>query len=522
MSDQPPDPRDSKIPANDPLKPRWLLDTKKWRIVLYTDVASQVGPPNGEYGIVSYTWGYISNLEAPATGTPAGILWDVPTTTGWTLATAKKVMEKIGSRYIWWDWMCVPQEVSNGTKPITALMRQVQAEEIAKQVDARTSIVWLHSTSWALDSPIKSLVLPIPAQGNDVLVTIDKIASHLNNAQANERWLLSGWTLQEGVMLSETRLIDGAGEPLENERFIHGGLARVINLTDTVSKLASEIGKAFVNQADGKKPQNSIDEAIGASAENYERLLDIITQFVKSGLVAYARGSPLYILVGKKNRLFGRPLDKYWALLGAMGIDDLQVSYTLPTWQVKTVFLRALVRKFQWSLLLLPDPSFDYINFNWLQLVDGDLFPIGVFVDSTLGHIKNPPILSYSSDAIHIRPNPEDKKKTSISVLQEPQIKAFRYYRQIKDRVRIITSTTATPEDRDFLSQTAYLPIEDLESREDQETKEELTGKRCVVVLGFYKPPQRGEVGVYRGTIDIWYKIAKVVEVGSLQLDATS
>jgi hypothetical protein len=134
MSNQAPDPRDSQIPANDPLKPRWLLDIQEWKIVLYTDVASQVEPPNGEYGIVSYTWGYISNLEAPATGTPADILWDVPTTTVWTLETAKGAMEKIGSRYIWWDWMCVPQEVLNGTKPITPLMRQVQAEEIAKQV----------------------------------------------------------------------------------------------------------------------------------------------------------------------------------------------------------------------------------------------------------------------------------------------------------------------------------------------------------------------------------------------------
>jgi hypothetical protein len=73
----------------------------------------------------------------------------------------------------------------------------------------------------------------------------------------------------------------------------------------------------------------------------------------------------------------------------------------------------------------------------------------------------------------------------------------------------------------DFLSQMTYLPIEDLEAREDPETKENIVGQRCVVVQGFYKPPQRGEVGVYRGTIDIWYKDARVVEAESLQLDAT-
>lgn len=30
--------------------------------------------------------------------------------------------------------MCVPQEALNGTKPITPMMKQVQAEEVAKQV----------------------------------------------------------------------------------------------------------------------------------------------------------------------------------------------------------------------------------------------------------------------------------------------------------------------------------------------------------------------------------------------------
>jgi hypothetical protein len=387
--------------------------------------------------------------------------------------------------------------------------------------DAKKSIVWLHSTSWALDSPIKSLILPRPAQGNDVLAIIDEIARNLNKAQASERWLLSGWTLQEGVMLSETRLIDGTGEPLMNDRFIFDGLACVINLTDTITKLATEIGKAFVNQADGIEPQNRIDEAVRASAANYERLLDILSQFVKSGLVAYAKGSPLYILAGKKTRRFGRPLDEYWALLGAMGIDDLQVSYTLPSWEVKTIFLRALVQKFQWSMLLLPDPHFHQMNFNWLQLVDGELFPIGVFVDSKFGQIKNSPMISYSSDAIHIYPNSEGEKKSRMSLFQEPQINTFRYYRQINDKVRIISSATATPEDMDFLSQMTYLPIEDLEAREDPETKENIVGQRCVVVQGFYKPPQRGEVGVYRGTIDIWYKDARVVEAESLQLDAT-
>lgn len=316
-------------------------------------------------------------------------------------------------------------------------------------------------------------------------------------------------------MLSETRLIDGAGHTLNNDRFIHGGKARVINLTDIITRLATEIGKSFVNQADGKEPQNEIDKAIRGSTENSEKLLDILIQFVKSGLVSYAKDSPLYILAGKKERRFSRPHDECWALLGAMGIDNVDVSYTLSMWESKTICLRALIQKFQWSMLLLPDPSqVVQTGFNWLQIVDGDLAPIGIFVDSTIGQVDKLPIVSYSGEAVHIRPNPESAKK-DICLFQEPQIQAFRYYRQVADKVRTTSSTTATQEDTKFLSEAVYLPIEDLETREGS------VGKRCVVIQGFYKPPQSGEVGVYRGTIDIWYKNAMEIEASSLQLDPT-
>ncbi|KAJ5615053.1 heterokaryon incompatibility protein het-6-like protein [Penicillium hordei] len=398
-------------------KPRWLLDTHEWRIVLYTEVASQVESADEGYGIVSYTWGLALGYSDNYTLDPGRCQED--------------------NEQYWQPLYLVGLDVCSVGGPEWDEANYPYDEAGAGRGGCKTS--------------------------------------------ATERWLLSGWTLQEGIMLSETRLIDGAGHTLNNDRFIHGGKARVVNLTDVITGLATEIGKAFVNQADGKEPQSQIDKAIRGSTENSEKLLDVLIQFVKSGLVSYAKDSALYILAGKKKRYFSRPLDECWALLGAMGIDDVQVSYTLSMWESKTIFLRALIRKFQWSMLLLPDPSpATQTAFKWLQLVDGDVTPIGIFVDSMVGW------------------------KTCLS-----------YHIRVADKVRLISSTTATQEDKEILSQAVYLPMEDLEIRE------ECVGKRCVVIQGFYKPPQRGEVGVYRGTIDIWCKNAVEIVAGSLQLDPT-
>lgn len=129
-----PDKRDALIPPNDPKNPRWLLDIQNWKLERYIDVANTLEPEG--YGIVSYTWGYIADLSRPQPDDelPAGLLWDVPTTTGFDLDGAKQVMKTIGTRYIWWDWMCVPQETLNGQRTITSRLRDAKHQEIGKQL----------------------------------------------------------------------------------------------------------------------------------------------------------------------------------------------------------------------------------------------------------------------------------------------------------------------------------------------------------------------------------------------------
>lgn len=124
----------TSVPPNDPQSPRWLLDLQQWRIVPYTDIPQRILDGEG-YGVVSYTWGYIVDDGKPASDPPQGLLWDVPAVKGWTLAKARRVMETIGTRYIWWDWMCVPQsgeQMRPWDKKLD--LGKVQGEEIGKQL----------------------------------------------------------------------------------------------------------------------------------------------------------------------------------------------------------------------------------------------------------------------------------------------------------------------------------------------------------------------------------------------------
>jgi hypothetical protein len=118
------------IPANDPTAPRWLLDLQEWRIQPYTEVPRDILDREG-YGVVSYTWGYIAQWDKPASDIPEGVVWTVPTTLKWSLLRARKVMQKIGTRYIWWDWMCVPQGLKDQLDPE---LLKAKGEEIGKQL----------------------------------------------------------------------------------------------------------------------------------------------------------------------------------------------------------------------------------------------------------------------------------------------------------------------------------------------------------------------------------------------------
>ncbi|KAF7953180.1 hypothetical protein EAE96_006395 [Botrytis aclada] len=137
-------------------------------------------------------------------------------------------MAKISTRYVGWNWI------------------NAEHEEIGKKSiyrNATKGIVWLHSTDWSLQRALKTLLLA-GSEDNGTLPTksrayLDRIVKILTESRELERWFVSGWTLQEGVQLSETILTDGARSSRQDDTFIYnGGHASVIDLTARVTKVA--------------------------------------------------------------------------------------------------------------------------------------------------------------------------------------------------------------------------------------------------------------------------------------------
>ncbi|MCJ1465051.1 hypothetical protein MMC07_003667 [Pseudocyphellaria aurata] len=501
-----------QIPPNDPEHPRWLLDTQDWRIRRYMDIVDDVSQEG--YGIVSYTWGYIAYLDFPQKNTPEGLLWDVPTTETFTLQEARAIMSNIGSRYVWWDWMCVPQNVRGGSRPITPELQQVKNQEISKQMhiyrNAKTSIIWLHTTYWGQPSALKSL-LRGQINAADPEDSIDQTLSLLDSALSAERWLGSGWTLQEGVLLSETVLKDHTGFTLQDDRFIHYGRASVIDLTARITFLSISIAEAFVLQADGASQKSAIGERIASSPEKAEKYRGVLTTLLRSGLVSYAKHSPLYILAGKEKRYYSMEHDKCWALLGALDLEGVDVSYQVDMNEVRRRFLEALVRRYQWALLLVPRlASEDWgKELDWLDFADGRLLPLGTFIDSEINAgkpSKDLPRLSFDKKII------VDGLKNGIDYydLTSSQISWYRRYRQTSSGVHIDTPRSGKSSPKESFD-AAYLPLESLGPRDS------LRGMRCIRINDFKLQGNSAE-GKFGGCIDIWIVDVKIKKVGKVTL----
>lgn len=94
----------TSIPVNDPKHPRWLVDLEEWETIPFTEIPQETFLLEG-YGVVSYAWGYIVDYSKSAPGFTLGR----PRDQRMDPPRDKRYNEKIGCRYIWWDWMCVPQ-----------------------------------------------------------------------------------------------------------------------------------------------------------------------------------------------------------------------------------------------------------------------------------------------------------------------------------------------------------------------------------------------------------------------------
>lgn len=76
-----------------------------------------------------------ADFDKPAEGLPENILWNIPTVEGISLDHARKVLDNaMNIRFVWWDWMCVPQGKRNKKVTLDDDLEKVKGEEIAKQM----------------------------------------------------------------------------------------------------------------------------------------------------------------------------------------------------------------------------------------------------------------------------------------------------------------------------------------------------------------------------------------------------
>lgn len=360
---------------------------------------------------------------------------------------------------------------------------------------------------------------------------VDQVTVQLDAARSEEYWLCSGWTLQEGVLLHETDLIDGSGNALPGPDFFMSDQATVCDLTVPITRLAYELAIGYFIRSQGHEPD------VGTPCPHTTYLLskmpDIwlrrsLQTFMASGFVGFWKNSPLDILSGKRGRKFGNIKDSCWALVGALGIDDIEVTYdkNVSMEEVKRRLFVALIDKYQWVMLSLPFPGFRIPegggqnaperNFRWIDVADGVMLPVHAFCVELKPQPKSfqerLPTLSYTHD---LRIKGDKGEKITLYRASEDGTTWFRHYRQDKDGLKIVsTKEVAFAEDK-LLSDAWLLPLHHINM------KPGVSGRRCLTLLGLNHHisdilPARANFG---GIIDIKGVGQEKVEVDEIILN---
>ncbi|GAB1193440.1 hypothetical protein APSETT444_002656 [Aspergillus pseudonomiae] len=341
---------------------------------------------------------------------------------------------------------------------------KAKGEEIGKQLhiykNAAKSIVWLHPTSWDEDSAMKDLLLEMSRPGYQepklVQEYTEKVENWLRTAQMDEHWLKSGWTLEEGVLLGSTLLIDGHGNTFSDSRFYNGSQATVRDLSIP---------------------------------------------------------------------------DSCWALIGALELEDIEVSYDFPMPEIKRRFLSALVDKYQWMMLFLPfwecqveeEGATGTVKrpFQWTDIVDDALLPASLFLveshtDPELPLEKEPTLHFSDEDFISedLRVKARDGQRMSLFRVSEDYITYFRHYRQDSNGLRIVSSQTVTVAEDPLLANAWLLPLWNVNMKGD------VRGKRCLLVLRLEGPTATDQPvhAAFGGMLDVWGMGSKKVDIREMSL----
>ncbi|GIJ91156.1 hypothetical protein Asppvi_010121 [Aspergillus pseudoviridinutans] len=484
--------------------PRYLLDLQNWRRVDYDHIEERPI----DYGIVSYTWGRLIDQTRTVADDekPEHVTWNIPYVPSLPLSRAKAVMKTMGKRYVWWDWMCVPQAA--GGHQLQGEDAEIAAHEIANQRNiykrAKASIVWLHGIEWAHYPLLASFLegkMRLQSQDHTNfrgVVSVTKFI--LEQIQAEEPWLTSGWTLQEGILLPNAPLVDSKGLKLQNTIFPEGGAASVASITATVVPLASRIGDAFRDYSEKESFANEeyIVRFIQAHDDNYEFMARFLAALIRSGFVGYNSGAPLFLLAGKASRKFSKPEDECWALIGAMDINVPNPQYYngLQMDRVMSMFFEPLLERYQWRLFLIGRMmDDDWRTKSWpRRVVEGHALPLEIYF--SVSWEERLPVLRLDPEIprkLHMTPHQEEK---TIQLIDNEQHVLCRRYKQSTYQDGFVRLTKIEEE---FTKESLFLKVASLESLNKGDNKGLREGFRCIEIQRI-----TDNEGRFWGVADVW------------------
>lgn len=323
----------------------------------------------------------------------------------------------------------------------------------------------------------------------------------LDQIKAEEPWLTSGWTLQEGILLPKTHLVDFGGLELSSDNFLGKGAASVDSITENVNPLAFRVGRSFRVYSEGEPFADGeyIVQFIQAHVDNYEFMARFLAGLIRSGFVGYISDAPLFLLAGKASRHFSKPEDKCWALIGAMDINVSNPQYYggLQMDRVRDMFFEPLLEKYQWRLFIIGRMMDDeWGNQPWAQrIVEGHALPLEVYFE--VGWLKNLKLPVLRLDPKHpkrLLMTPHKDEKTIQLITTQQDILCRRYVQNtLQDGFVQLTGI-----EEEFTQQSLFLKIASLRdlNKGDQGIRK---GFRCIEIkrITDYE-------GYFLGIADVW------------------
>lgn len=145
-------------------------------------------------------------------------------------------------------------------------------------------------------------------------------------------------------------------------------------------------------------------------------------------------------------------------------------------------------------------------DFKWIDIADGLLLPVGLFLvpskpDPDFPRDNWPTLILSDNNTIRITSNENAgvNHKVTILDISNDDIVWFRHYRQDADGLHIVSPKVSAIKEDSILSKALFLPLVQAESRDG------IIGKKCVVLLQFNKPADdRKAYAHFLGIIDVW------------------